>query len=153
MFAEAQKQVERAIELRRHTLGSEHPDTLNSRNELAVLERRQGNNHEAEVLLSSVVESRRRVLGKEHRDTLISINDLALIYDDLGKYTQAESLLRSAVDAWRRRGDSEIETLTSTINLARIYRDARANTGRQSPFSYGRSLRSVECRAMSIPTR
>ncbi len=51
-------------------LGQEHPSTLTSVNNLAVLYQAQGRYGEAEPLLKRALEGYERVLDKEHAETL-----------------------------------------------------------------------------------
>jgi hypothetical protein len=75
------------LERRRATLGSSHPDTLNSINNLAVLydDIQQGRYDEAEPLYLEVLEKRRAtlVVGNSHPDTLNSINKNATTFVQL----------------------------------------------------------------------
>jgi Flp pilus assembly protein TadD len=66
------------------TLGSEHPDTLSSLNNLAILLKYKGDLAGAEPLLRRVIEARERTLGPEHPDTLRSLNNLANLLKDKG---------------------------------------------------------------------
>jgi hypothetical protein len=63
LFAEAQMQMERALDLRRRVLGSEHPDTLISMHDLGGLYLRTGKFGPAETLLTKTLEVRRRLRG------------------------------------------------------------------------------------------
>jgi len=56
LYAESEKQMERALELRRHVLGAEHKDTLNSVQALADVYRREGKYAAAEGLLGNLLE-------------------------------------------------------------------------------------------------
>jgi len=126
LYPQAQKQVERAVELRRHLLGESHPDTLTSMEELAGLYADQDKYALAEPLNAKVLEVRRHVLGPENPDTLTSMNDLALVYLNQGKYGQAEPLFAKALEIRRRTlGDEHLDTLSSMHNLALLYRDQR----------------------------
>ncbi len=67
------------LEARERVLGKEHPETLQSVNNLAVLYQDQGRYQEAGPLFISVRwKPSERVLGKEHPETLRSVNNLAL---------------------------------------------------------------------------
>jgi hypothetical protein len=68
------------MEIRKRVLGPEHPDTLASMNNLAVIYWNQGRWSEVEELNVQIMEIRKRVLGPEHPDTLTSMNNLASIY-------------------------------------------------------------------------
>ena len=76
-------------------LGQEHPDTLTSVNNLALLYQAQGRYGEAEPLYRRALEARERVLGPEHPETLTSVNNLALLYRAQGRYGEAEPLLQA----------------------------------------------------------
>lgn len=80
LYVQAQQQINRALDLRRGSLGEEHPNTLDTMNYLTSLYAQQGRYSVAEPLAAKVLEMRRRVLGKEHSDTLETMNGLALIY-------------------------------------------------------------------------
>jgi tetratricopeptide (TPR) repeat protein len=106
-------------------LGAEHPDTLTSRNDLAIAHRDAGHTAEAITLLEEVLAVEERVLGVEHRDTLTSRNNLAIAYRDAGRIAEAITLHeRNLADEERVLGVEHPETLTSRNNLAIAYRDA-----------------------------
>src|SRR6185503_6130280 len=58
-------------------LGPEHPDTINSMNNLEVCLIYLGRYPEAEKLGRETLDLRRRVLGQEHPQTLNSMSNLA----------------------------------------------------------------------------
>ena len=60
------------METSKRVLSEEHPDTLISMGNLAVMYRNQGRWKEAEVLQVSVIETKKQVLGKEHPSTLMT---------------------------------------------------------------------------------
>jgi hypothetical protein len=57
-------------------LGKEHPGTLVSRNNLALVRSDQGRYEQAEEMHRQALRLRKTVLGKEHPDTLTSMNNL-----------------------------------------------------------------------------
>jgi tetratricopeptide (TPR) repeat protein len=124
LYREAQRHVERAVDLRRRALGEKDPDTLESMNSLAGLLGDQGRYREAEPLQSKVLELRRRVLGEQHPDTLTSMDGLANADKHLGRFAEAETLQSRAL-AMRRRslGEGHPDTLVSMNDLATIYED------------------------------
>ncbi len=124
IYPEAQKQIERAIELRRRLLGEEHPDTLASLQTLGVLYRHQGKAAQAESLLNKILGTQRRVLGENHPDTLESAHELGLAYYDQEKFAQAEPLMTKALDGQRRKlGENHPSTTLTMNNLAEVYKD------------------------------
>ena len=78
-------------------LGPEHPDTLGTVNNLALLYWGQGKYEQAELLYQRALEAKERVLGPEHPDTLSTINNLAVLYVEKGKYEEAEPLYQRAL--------------------------------------------------------
>ena len=80
----------RALEARERVLGSEHPDTLVSVNDLAVLYQTEKRYAEAEPLFKRALEARERVLGAENPTTLQSVSNLASLYDAEGRSGEAE---------------------------------------------------------------
>ena len=122
LHAEAGKQLERALDLRRRVLGPEHPDTLSTMNNLAALYEVEGKYTQAEAMDTQIIEIRRRVLGPEHPDTLRSMMNLAFVYSDEGKYAQAEALQSPTLVTMRRvLGPEHPDTLKSLYNLAVVY--------------------------------
>ncbi|KAI1285126.1 hypothetical protein F5Y03DRAFT_193410 [Xylaria venustula] len=83
------------LELREGVLGREHPSTLNSMDNLALVLRSQGKYEEAETMHRQTLKLREGVLGREHPSTLNSMNNLALVLDSQGKYEEAEAILTS----------------------------------------------------------
>jgi tetratricopeptide (TPR) repeat protein len=113
-----------AVEGRKMVLGLEHPDTLNSINNLASTYWNQGRWKEAEELEVQVTETRKRVLGLEHPNTLTSINNLALTYQNQGRWKEAEELEVQVMET--RKGVLGLEhpnTLNSINNLALTYQN------------------------------
>jgi len=68
-------------------LGPDHPDTLASRNNLAVSYTHVGRHEDALALNQQVLADRVRVLGNDHPDTLHSRNNLAASYDNVGRHS------------------------------------------------------------------
>jgi serine/threonine protein kinase/Tfp pilus assembly protein PilF len=122
LYPEAQRQVERAVELRRRVFGENNRDTLQSMHSLAELYDRQGKYAEAQGLQSRVLDLQRHALGEAHPDTLTSTSDLGDEYVHLGKFAEAETFLSKALDLRRRvLGEEHPDTLVSMNDLALLY--------------------------------
>ena len=94
--------------MRRRVLGEEHPDTLDSMNNLALSTRSKASMRRPSHC-SPGPGGRRRVLGEEHPETLTTMNNLAELYVNQGKYAQAEPLYTKVLEVRRpraRRGAS-----------------------------------------------
>jgi len=104
-------------------LGAEHPDTLNTFNNLAGLYHSQDRYDEAEPLYLRTLEVRERTLGEEHPSTLISVNNLALLYASQKRHVEAEALyIRDLKASERTLGSDHPSTLISVNNLALLYK-------------------------------
>lgn len=66
-------------------MGEDHPDTLESKNDLAVLYKEQARYDEAEKLLLEAIEGRRLRLGDTHPHTVESMNNLIDLYEAWNK--------------------------------------------------------------------
>jgi tetratricopeptide (TPR) repeat protein len=101
LYPEAQRHIQRALELRRRVLGEKDRDTLSSSHSLARLYLLQGKYAEAGALAAKTLEIRRQVLGDRDPDTLSAASNLGVTYRRQGKYTQAEALLKDLIAAGR----------------------------------------------------
>ena len=100
---EVAEQVDRqALGGREKVLGPEHPDTLTSVGNLAVVLWRQGKYEEAERMNRRALDGREKVLGPEHPDTLTSMNNLTFVYKAQGRDGDAESLMVKCVQLRQR---------------------------------------------------
>ncbi|KAI2626756.1 hypothetical protein GGR54DRAFT_629122 [Hypoxylon sp. NC1633] len=100
-------------------LGKEHPDTLDSMNNLAVTLNDQGKYEEAEQIHRQTLELWKQVLGREHPYTLSSMNNLANTLHNQGKYEEAEPIYYQTLELWKQvLGREHPDTLKSMNNLA-----------------------------------
>jgi eukaryotic-like serine/threonine-protein kinase len=98
IYPEAQKHLQRALELRHGQLAEDHPDMLSVMNDLAWLYRNEGLFAKAEPIATKVLEIRRRTLGKADSDTLEAMNNLGLLYRYEGKLKQAVELFTEVLE-------------------------------------------------------
>ncbi|MEU9234524.1 FxSxx-COOH system tetratricopeptide repeat protein [Streptomyces subrutilus] len=102
-----------------HRLGPDHPDTLSSRNDLAVVLYVLGRHQEAADLHQQTLTDRERVLGPDHPHTLTSRSNLAVVLDALGRHQEAADLHQyTLTDFERVLGPDHPDTLISRNNLA-----------------------------------
>ena len=85
----------------RPKLGPDHPDTLFSRNTLAVAYRMAGRLSEATVLLEGTLKLREAALGPDHPDTLKSRMNLAIAYEAVGRTSEAIALHKATLELRR----------------------------------------------------
>ena len=111
--------LRRAVAGYERILGSEHPDTLTSRNNLANAYQSAGELARAIPLHERTLAERERILGPEHPDTLTSRNNLAYAYQSAGELTRAISLHeRTLAERERILGPEHPVTRAIRNNLA-----------------------------------
>jgi tetratricopeptide (TPR) repeat protein len=125
-FAQAIDYGEALVADAKRVLGPDHPDTLASRNNLALAYVDAGRLDEAITLLERTVADRKRVLGADSPETLASRSILGAAYRKAGRRAEAIILLEPTVaDRKRVLGWDHPDTLFSRNNLAVAYVDAR----------------------------
>ncbi|KAK8092124.1 uncharacterized protein PG998_015137 [Apiospora kogelbergensis] len=123
-YAEAEEMCRQTLGLTETVLGREHPDTLDSMNNLAVVLDSQGKYAEAEQMHRETLGLRETVLGREHPNTLDSMNNLAIILDNQGKHEEAAQKQSQAFVGYKRvLGEGHPRTLMSMNNLAKVLRN------------------------------
>ncbi|KAI5791509.1 P-loop containing nucleoside triphosphate hydrolase protein [Pyronema domesticum] len=126
LLKEAQELEEKVLEVRRRTLGEEHPDTLRGMQCLAITYKELGGRlKEVQELEEKVLEVRRRTLGEEHPDTLRDMQCLAITYKELGGRLKEVQELEEKVLEVRRRtlGEEHPDTLRDMQCLAITYKE------------------------------
>ena len=114
-----------AVEVIEDVLGTDHPDTLMVRNNLAFAYRSVGRFDEAIELFEWVLADRVRVLGPDHPKTLTTCNNLAVAYHSAGRFDEAIELYeRVLADQERVLGPDHPDTLITRNNLAGAYHSA-----------------------------
>jgi non-specific serine/threonine protein kinase/serine/threonine-protein kinase len=130
LYSEAERQFQRALELRQRFLGENGADTLLSLSSVAGVLEREGRLAKAEPLYTKVLEMQRRALGEEHPNTLSTRSSLAATYAGqaiagdwaVGNYMRAEEIYTRLIPVQRRvLGEDHPRTLVSMGNLAAIY--------------------------------
>jgi serine/threonine protein kinase len=102
----------RALEIRRQSLGDDHPETITSMNNLGSILEASGSAAEAEPLYREALERRRRLLGEDHEDTLSTMGNLGNLLRAGGKAAEAEPLLKGSMEGLRRvKGPESRDTL------------------------------------------
>lgn len=125
VYQAAEPHLERALKLRTETLGSEDPQTLVAKHNLASLYAEQNRGKEAKELMLETLAAKRRVFGEDHSETLSTMNNLASLYmaDGLQQdWREAEQLLTTILAVRRSKlGEKDAGTLRSMGNLASFY--------------------------------
>jgi eukaryotic-like serine/threonine-protein kinase len=121
LWAESEKQIARALELRRHVLGAEDKNTLSSVESLAEVYQREGKYDAAEALLNTLLETDRR-LGRENApEAIAALHTLAFVANSRADYAHAELIYRRVLEKERRVLTGEDDyTLSTMHNLAMV---------------------------------
>ncbi|MFU8828675.1 MAG: tetratricopeptide repeat protein, partial [Phycisphaerales bacterium] len=106
-----------ALEIRRRVLGDEHPDTLNSINNMGSLLNAQGKLAEADPYSREALDGFRRVLGNEHPNTLLSMYNLGKTLVALQKWDEAQALCLECHERNEKRYGPDHKETTNAINL------------------------------------
>jgi tetratricopeptide (TPR) repeat protein len=124
LYPEARKQLERALELGRRTLGTDNPATLTAEHDLGLVAGEQGRYEEAEALDRQALDGQRRVLGPKSLNTLRAMSNLATAYMKEGKFADAEKLyLQTLAIENEVLGPDNPDRVRSMNDLADIYMD------------------------------
>ncbi len=116
---------EQTLAARLRVLGPDHPDTLTSRNNLALAYQWTGDVNRAIPLYEQTLADSDRVLGKDHPSTLTTRNNLATAYRNIDDVSRAIPLYEQTLEARIRvLGADHPDTLTSRNNLATAYAEA-----------------------------
>ncbi|MGW5155759.1 tetratricopeptide repeat protein [Nonomuraea wenchangensis] len=124
--------ITRTVTLYEHTLadrlvfqGAEHPDTLTTRNNLALAYQQAGDLQRAIAVLKEVLADSDRLVGPDDPDTLSTRTCLAAAYHEARDFERAIELLEEVLtDQKRVLGDDHRATLNTRNNLATVYESA-----------------------------
>lgn len=122
LYAQAEPQMLRALDLRRRALGDGHADTLHTMQTLADLYQREGKYDAGEAMARDLIAAERRLgraNGKEAIAAMITLADIA--GQGRADYVRAESLNRQVLAVEQRvLGESDRLTLATMNNLAAV---------------------------------
>ncbi|KAL1989626.1 hypothetical protein VTN49DRAFT_6823 [Thermomyces lanuginosus] len=123
-YREIETLQRRSLEIMEKALGPEHPDALDSANNLAAALFDLGKYEEAEEIHQRVLRTREKVQGSEHPRTVSSVKNLGLVLHCLGRYDEAEAMNRRALDIEEKvLGPEHPDTLRTVSNLASVLAD------------------------------
>ena len=124
-FGDAIEILKDATEEAERVLGADHPDTLRSRNNLALAYRAAGRLNDALPLFEETLNAQTQLLGPNHPHTLTSRNNLALAYRAAGRLNDATPLFEETLTTREELlGPNHPHTLISRNNLATAYQAA-----------------------------
>jgi len=123
LLPQAQPQLERALELRRRTLGPYHRETQSTARSLANVYIKLGKYDKAAGLVNGAVEALTQGRGEDDPDTLSALGQLAtLVAERSGDFSRAEVLWDRVLDLnLRTHGPEAPETVKAMNGLAVAY--------------------------------
>jgi serine/threonine protein kinase len=116
LFPEAQRQFERAVELRRQSLGEYAAETLSSMRKLAQTYRDQAQFPQAESLFKEVLKAQTTTLGENDNATLDTAVDLGAIYYSIGRFPDADAMFTRIVQVRRRLYPNQLAELFDALD-------------------------------------
>ncbi len=123
-YDRARELHERALDIRRKTLGEEHPDVANSLNNLALVYLATGDYDRAREFHERALDIRRKTLGEQHPGVALLLNNLGNIYRATGDYDRAREFHERALDIRRKTlGEEHPDVAQSLNNLATVYQN------------------------------
>jgi tetratricopeptide (TPR) repeat protein len=145
-YTEAEPLFVNMLAICEQQLGSQHPYTATSLNNLAALYRVEGKYEQAEPLYQRALAIYERQLGLQHPDTAQSLNNLALLYHVQERYEQAEPLYLRALELREQLlGLQHPDTAQSLNNLALLYHVQKKNEQAEPLF-----IRALEIREQQL---
>lgn len=113
---------QRALELRRATLGPDDLDTVASMDDMGEAYRELGRFDDAESMHREALAAKQR-LGAPPSSLAASLNNVGLTLSERGRFADAEPLLRQALHTWRRHEGRAADVVASGLNnLADVVR-------------------------------
>ncbi len=105
-----------ALEIYERHIGSDHPDTALSLNNLALLLEAQGEYAAAEPLYRRSLEISEKRLGSNHIETAQRLNNLAGLLRAQGQYATAEPLYRRALEIKEKQLEPDHPSVATALN-------------------------------------
>ncbi len=122
-WQDTERWYKKSLEISETQLGTNHPHTATSLNNLASLYYATGRYSEAEPLYRRSLHIIKTQLGADHPHTATSLNNLASLYESMGRYSDAEFLHKRSLHICETQlGADHPLTATSFNNLAGLYR-------------------------------
>ncbi len=123
-FAKAKDYHERALEIRKEQLGSNHVDVATSYNNLGDVYCATGKFAKAKHYHELALEIRKERLGPNHVDVATSYNNLGTVYHDTGEFAKAKEYYERALEIDKEQlGPNHVDVATSYNNLGSVYHD------------------------------
>lgn len=144
-LAEAEATLSRSLALRRRGLGADHPETVETLNNLAAVWLARGDLPRAEGAMREALARHREKLGNDHPSVATNLNNLGALLAQEGRLDEAERATAEAL-AIREKvlGPNHPQVAESLANLGWIRLDRGALDGAREAFSEARDRTVAE---------
>lgn len=113
--------LKKALEMRMTLLGSQHPDVVETLNDLAIIAHYQHHDDQAETLHRQALAILTTIYGPEHPDVAQCLQNIATVCHYQGKYTETEALFQQALHMRKMlHGAAHHEVATCCNDFARL---------------------------------
>ncbi|MCP4420068.1 MAG: tetratricopeptide repeat protein [Chloroflexi bacterium] len=126
-YAAAQPYYQRALNIREKILGSDHPDTAQSLNNMGLLLQAMGYLATARPYFQRAIDITEKVFGFDHPDTAQSLNNMGTLLQAMGNLTAARPFYQQALAIFEKvLGPDHPHTKIVRNNLATLDKDLQA---------------------------
>jgi non-specific serine/threonine protein kinase/serine/threonine-protein kinase len=146
LYALAEPQLQRAVEIRSEHLGLEHAETLDAMSRLGKALRWQDRPHDADPFTRAVYETRLKTLGEDHADTLQALYYLAWNSFDRGHSEEGRKLHLACLQRRRRVFGEDHQLTAGSWNCSGLTHAFRGQWDEAEPYiakAYEIGMRSL----------
>jgi CHAT domain-containing protein/Flp pilus assembly protein TadD len=119
---EAEPVLLKGLDIRKRTLGENHPDVASSLDNLGNLYSDLGNYPKAEPYYLQAMEIRKKAFGEYHPEVASSQNNLGNLYINLGNYPKAEPYYIQSLEIQKKAlGENHLGVAILAHNLGSLY--------------------------------
>jgi tetratricopeptide (TPR) repeat protein len=127
-YKEALEWYMKALAIREKVLGTDHPCTASTYNNIAIVYYAQGEYEKALEWYNKALAIREKVLGQEHPDTACTYANIAIVYYEQGYYDKAlEWHMKGYLGFLHKLGEVHCRTVKCKNNMALAYQKAGLN--------------------------
>ncbi|XP_046855779.1 nephrocystin-3-like [Xenia sp. Carnegie-2017] len=127
-YSNAKNHLEKALEIRKQSLGPNHVDVATSLSNLGLILDETGNYDKAIEAHEKALEIRKQSLGPNHVDVAASLNNLGLVLKKTGNYDKAKDCHKKALKIRERSlGPNHVDVAGSLNNLGMVFDETGNN--------------------------
>ncbi|KAL7269951.1 hypothetical protein RUND412_007351 [Rhizina undulata] len=115
LYNQAEDSYQRALARQEKALGSDHPDTLNTVHNMALVFHSQGRCEEALEMYQRVLAGGEKALRSDHPNTLLTMHNIALVFDNQERYEEALEMYQRVLEGARRPSERALAGREKTL--------------------------------------